>query len=478
MEEDIRIQRLKKLANIEKAGFYPFKETRFPSRKISDILGFFKESQPVETSARIVSLRRHGGSIFFDLEDFSGRIQGYIRKDSLGEEKFSFFLDNVDIGDILGVKGVLFKTRTGQVTIDVREFTVLSKSLRPLPEKWHGLKDTQLRYRKRYLDFIGNKDSRSILLKRVKIIDFLRDFFKSKGYLEVETPILQVLPGGARGKPFKTYHEAHNMELYLRIAPELYLKRLLVAGLRKVFEMGRNFRNEGISTRHNPEFTMLEAYCSYEDYNYMMNLLEELFVSILNNIYGGDRLVLGDKVINFAPPWKRISFAGVLKEKFGIEPDYDEKKIAQILFDKGKIKDLNLSRSQIVNLVEEIVEEEVGDDPVFVVDYYSHFSPLAKPKKDNPFIAERFELFISKMEIANAYSELNDPQLQRQRFLEEAKKDPEGLKKVDEDFLEALEYGMPPAAGLGIGVDRLVMLFASASSIKEVIIFPLLKPQD
>lgn len=478
MEEDILSQRLQKLDNLEERGIFPFSENQFPSSEINEVLESYQENREVSVCARVFSLRQHGKSIFFDIGDFSGRIQCYAKKDILGEEAFAKFNQDVDIGDFIGVSGQMFKTRTGQITVGVKEFVILSKSLRPLPEKWHGLKDVELRFRKRSLDLVVNSETRDVFLTRVKAMDYTRKFLQEKGYLEVETPMLQSIPGGARGRPFKTHHNALDIDLYLRIAPELFLKKLLVGGMRRVYEIGRTFRNEGISTRHNPEFTMLEAYCAYTDYNYMMDLTEDLISSMVNRLYGSYVIEYQGKKIDFSRPWKRISFSGILEEKFGIKPDYPVQKIAGILKEKGKIKSDDLSRSQLINLVEEIVQEYTSSDPVFVIDYYSRFSALAKPRKDNPFIAERFELFAGGMEVANAYSELNDPRLQRKNFQDQVKNDDEAFGKIDESFLEALEYGMPPASGLGIGMDRLVMLLSNKSSIKEVILFPLLKPQD
>ncbi|RKY34600.1 MAG: lysine--tRNA ligase, partial [Candidatus Omnitrophota bacterium] len=369
-------------------------------------------------------------------------------------------------------EGRTFKTRTAEPTVLAEKLKLLSKSLLPLPEKWHGLRDTELRYRKRYLDLIMNDEVKKIFLIRSKVVNLIRSFLDKRGFMEVETPMLHKVPGGAAGKPFKTYHEIYDLELYLRIAPELYLKRLLVGGFEKVYEINRSFRNEGISTRHNPEFTMLELYWAYADYQDMMNLCEELLCYVIDEVKGSLEFEYQEEILNFKTPWKRVSFPEILGEK-----DLDIEKLKEILEKRlGKKLD-RLSRSQVLKLCEEYIETQIGKDPVFVIDHLKALSPLAKSKEDNPQLVERFELFISGMEIANAYSELNDPVEQRRRFEEKIKIEEES-KLIDYDFLEALEYGMPPAGGLGIGIDRLVMLLTNTASIREVLLFPLLKPES
>jgi lysyl-tRNA synthetase class 2 len=444
----------------------------------------FVENKEVFLAGRMMALRSHGKAIFADLKDPTGKIQIYLKEDIVGREQFVLF-EKIDIGDILGIKGTTFKTQTGELTLKVLEFTFLSKSLRPLPEKWHGLKDIELKLRQRYLDLIVNEELKRTFLLRSRVISGIRSFLDSRGYLEVETPILQAIPGGAAGRPFQTHHNEFDLDLYLRIAPELYLKRLLVSGLEKVYEINKSFRNEGISTRHNPEFTMLEVYTAYVDYQDMMDLAEELIVYLAKEILGTSRITYQSQEVDLTPPWKRRSFAQALKTKFDINPEDEVEEWVRKIREKGGQISTNLdtkfksiTRSQIVRLAEELLQTESEYDPVFFTDYFASTCPLAKRKKDNPLLTERFELFISGIEIGNAYSELNDPIEQKKRFEEELRTLDSGPRIIDEDFLKALEYGMPPAGGLGIGIDRLAMLFTDQSSIRDVILFPLLKPKE
>ncbi len=456
----------------------PYKETTFlKSVYIRDVLQGFREGKEVSTAGRLVAKREHGKSSFAHLSDASGKIQIYLRKDVL-KDYYELFKE-LDIGDIVGVKGELFKTKTEESTILVKELKLLSKSLRPLPEKWHGLKDVEVRYRRRYLDLISNEEARKVFWKRSLIINFIRKFFCDRGYIEVETPMLQTIPGGASGAPFITHHNSLDTDVYLRIAPELYLKRLLVGGFDKVFEINRNFRNEGLSMRHSPEFTMLEAYCAYQNYEYMMNLCEELLSFLAGELGMPSVVEYQGKRIDFKPPWPRVSFAQLFRDEFAVSPEDSKEEVLKKVCERLNLPLEELSRTQIINITEELIEKKYPKDkPVFVVDFFKWTAPLAKSKKDDPNILERFELFIGGMEIANSYSELNDPFEQRRRFLEQIKTEEELPKKIDEDFLMSLEYGMPPAAGLGIGIDRLVMLLLNQSSIRDVILFPLLKPLD
>jgi len=474
-KDNLKEQRIDKLKKIIEAGIEPYGRSFKRDVVIKNLIDNFEEGKEVKAAGRIKAIRSHGKSIFADIEDESEKIQIYVKKDIVGEEKFSIF-QLLEVGDFAGLTGKLFKTRMGEATIEVSEFTPLSKAILPLPEKWHGLKDIEARYRQRYLDLIVNKDVRQTMYKRSIIINKIREFLNTRGFLEVETPILQPLPGGAAGRPFKTHHNEFDCDLYLRVAPELYLKRLLVGGFEKVYELGRNFRNEGVSTRHNPEFTMLEVYEAYADYNDMMSLTEELFCFLAKHLFDGKtKIEYKGQEIDFKPPFKRVSFAKAL----GLDPKEKDlkawKKILKTRF--GIDTKEGISRSQIVRVAEEVLnpQGEEGNQPTFIVDYFSELSPLAKTKKDNPALIERFELFVGGMEIANAYSELNDPREQRQRFLEQAKE--EGQQAKDEDFVRALEYGMPPAGGLGIGIDRLVMLFANQDSIRDVLLFPQLRPE-
>lgn len=475
--KEIIAQRQAKLDTLKAKGYegYPAKTPlRIP---IGLALADFQEGKKTAFAGRIIAKRSHGKAVFLDIRDATGKIQLYLKADILGEEGF-FVYQNLDVADIVYAKGELFKTHTQEPTLKVEQILLLSKALRSLPEKWHGLKDTDLRYRQRYLDYISNEEVRKVFFLRSEIIRKIRAFLEKKGFLEVETPMMHYIPGGAAGRPFKTHHNEYDLDLYLRIAPELYLKQLLVAGMDKIYEINRSFRNEGVSTRHNPEFTMLELYEAYSDYEAMMHLSESLIVFLVQELFGSATIEYQKEVINFAPPWKKISFAQLVKEKFGILPSDSEDVMLKKLQSCGFAKETNrLSRTQIAKIIEEVLEEQIGQDPVFVVDYFTSLCPLAKAKREEPLIAERFELYIAGLEIGNAYSELNDPLEQRRRMEEEIKDlPPEERKALDEEFLIALEHGMPPAGGLGIGIDRLVMLLTNQSNIREVILFPLLRP--
>jgi len=413
--------------------------------------------------------RVHGKTIFYDLRDSSEKIQLYAGEKAIGSEKFKF-LKNLHIGDIIGVKGELFKTRTEEVTVRLEDVKILSKSLKTLPEKWHGLKDVETRFRQRYVDLIVNENTKKIFKTRSSIIKNIRDTLDKKGFLEVETPMMHPIAGGAAGKPFKTHHEALHRDLYLRIAPELYLKKLLVGGFEKVYEVNRSFRNEGISVRHNPEFTMLEVYEAYSDCEGMMKLVEEIIRSAAKEVLGKEKIEYQGKTIDLTK-WERVSFADLMEENFGIKPTDSEKVWAEKLKEKGiKVGKDEVSRTQLINIVGDLVEPKAMGHPVFVVDMFKELCPLAKTKKDNPDLTDRFELYLGGLEIANAYSELNDPIEQRKRFEEAG-------GEIDEDFVRALEYGMPPAGGLGVGVDRLVMILTDSANIREVIFFPQLKKE-
>lgn len=446
---------------------------------IGKALADFQEAQGVSLCGRVFARRSHGKATFLDIRDSTGKIQLYLKEGEIPEQSF-LALENLDIADIVYAKGTLFKTRTGEPTVKVEEFRILSKALRPLPEKWHGLKDVDLRYRQRYLDLVSNEDVRKVFVLRSKITKSLRDFLDDKGFHEVETPMMHYIPGGAAGRPFKTHHNEYSMQLFLRIAPELYLKRLLVGGLDRVYEINRSFRNEGVSTRHNPEFTMLEVYQAYANYEDMMDLAEGLITHIAQEVFGKAVFTYQGNEISFNPPWKRVSFAGLVKEKFDIEPSDSEEVMLSKLQSRGFAKEVNkLSRTQIAKIIEEVLEQGMSLNPTFVTDYFASLCPLAKNRTDNPLISERFELYVAGLEIGNAYSELNDPIEQRRRFEEELKDlAPEEQKCVDDEYVVALEHGMPPAGGLGIGIDRLVMLLTDQPSIRDVILFPLLRPQE
>ena len=478
--DEIRRVRLDKLKKLEEHNIAPYGLRFNRTHLISEVLENFKEEKEVVIAGRFMAHRSHGKVMFADLEDQSGKIQLFIKSKEVTTNGFEI-VKALDIGDIVGIKGVLFVTKTGQQSVRVSQITFLSKSLLSLPEKWHGLKDVEIRYRQRYIDLIANKDVREVFIKRSKIITYIRSFLDQLGFLEVETPMLQPMAGGARGRPFKSQHNAYGMDVFLRIAPELYLKRLLVGGLERVYEMNRNFRNEGVSTRHNPEFTMLEVYQAYGDYEDMMKLTEDLISSLAKEITGSYKVVYQGKEIDFTTPWKRRSFAKTIKEKFDINPDDD----AKTMLDKAKthkthkMKIDKLTRSAVMKIVEDMLEEEDNIDPIFFTDYFTFLCPLAKTVPENEAISQRFEVFIGGLEIGNAYSELNDPQEQRRRLTEDLDDDVEtGNRCIDEDFINALEYGMPPAGGLGIGIDRLVMLLTDSPSIRDVILFPLMKPVD
>ena len=470
-------QRHAKLEALKAKGVNVFSRPSSSLIGIGRALSEFEEGKRTVLAGRLTAKRLHGKVIFLDLRDVTGKIQLYVKKDIIGEENFTNF-DNLETGDIIEVEGELFKTHTGEFTLKVEKFSVLAKALRPLPEKWHGLKDVEIRYRQRYLDLIANEEVRKVFMARSKIIKAIRNFLDKNGFLEVETPMMHDIPGGAAGRPFKTHHNEYGMDLYLRIAPELYLKRLLVGGLDKVYEINRSFRNEGVSTRHNPEFTMLEVYSAYATYEDMMKLTQELVIHVALEVFGKTEFTYQGKQINLGLPWQKHSFAEVVKERFGIEPSDEPEAMLNKLHAKGFAKDANrLSRSQVSKIIEDILEEGLQANPTFVTDYFTNLCPLAKTKDNNPLVSERFELYISGLEVGNAYSELNDPLEQKKRFEEEIKDmDTREKKNVDEDYVLALEHGMPPAGGLGIGIDRLIMLFTDQASIRDVILFPLLRP--
>lgn len=482
-------QRIKKLETLRNMSIEPYNGIFEPSYISEEIFKKFGDKDKdffdtnninVSVAGRIILFRDFGKAAFAHLQDSKGRIQIYLRKDILGDR--FIVAKNFDIGDIIGVQGRLFRTKTNELTIEVHGFEFLSKSLRPLPEKWHGLKDIEARYRQRYVDLIVNPSVKETFIKRQQIIKFLREFLDNEGFIEVETPMMHTIAGGARAKPFKTYHEALDMELYLRIAPELYLKRLLVGGFERVYEIGKNFRNEGISTKHNPEFTMVEFYVAYKDYNWLMDFTERLLSYIVDKICGNLKVKFGEFTIDFTPPFKRVTMFEALREK-GVPEEILRNEVLAIKWalDKGIEIPKGSSLAKILDEIFKEIVEPTLIQPTFIIDYPVELSPLAKRKRDNQDLVERFELFIAGREIANAFSELNDPIDQKERFLrqlEERLKGDEEVPEMDEDFVRALEVGMPPAAGEGIGVDRLVMLLTDNQSIRDVILFPLLRPEQ
>jgi len=489
-------QRLEKLDRIRGRGINPYPHSYYRSHTTQEAVTIFEqlEASPqtiphpeLSLAGRVTAIRFMGKLAFFDIRDSSGKIQLYFSHALLGNEIYEF-LQNIDIGDIVGAKGKLFRTRTGEITLEVTDFTILSKSLQPLPEKWHGLVDVEKRYRQRYLDLISNEEAKPIFRLRSRIISVLRLFLDGRGFIEVETPVLQPVAGGALARRFKTHHQALDQDLYLRIALELYLKRLIIGGFDKVYEVGRVFRNEGVSTRHNPEFTMLELYEAYADYNDMMKLVEDMVCHIAREIIGEVKIKFNNELIDLAPPWQRLSLRETIKERCGIDfEDYPEanslrKRMEQLGLEVDPKKD----RGRLVDeLISTFVEPSLIQ-PTFLLDYPVEMSPLAKRKRDNDRLVERFEAFIGGMEIANAFTELNDPVEQRERFHQQRETqsnkvrtklggDEPEAEAIDDDFLQALEYGMPPTGGLGVGIDRLVMLMADKPSIREIILFPQLK---
>lgn len=486
---DLIQQRFKKLAEISAMGTKPYAGKFVVNATAEQIAAQYEtrtkeelEANRVEVvvAGRIIAMRSFGKAAFCHIQDGSGKVQLYFQKNALGEEPYALF-KKIDIGDFIGVKGFLFRTKTNELTIEAEEFTLLSKSLRPLPEKWHGLTDVEIRYRQRYVDLIVNPDVKKVFITRTKIIQGIRKFLNERGYLEVETPMMQSIPGGATARPFKTHHNALDMELFLRIAPELYLKRLLVGGFEKVYEINRNFRNEGISTRHNPEFTMLEFYTAYADYRDLIDMTETMISSIAQDVLGTTTVECEGTTISLAAPWKRITYLDALREA-GVAEDV----LADVEKARAAAKKLgaNLQGGEplgkVLNELFEALVEPKLVQPTFVTDYPTDISPLSKKRDDDPNFVERFELFVAGREIANAFSELNDPIDQKERFLKQVSERESGDEEahhMDEDFIRALEYGMPPAAGEGIGIDRLVMLLTGSSSIRDVILFPQMKKE-
>jgi len=480
--ERITEQRLDSLSKIRARGIDPYPHSYHPSHTVREAIALFEQqgegSQDISLAGRIMSKRSMGKMSFLDIRDSSGKIQLSLRYDLLGQERYEF-LQDIDIGDIIGARGKLFRTKAGELTLEVSDLAMLCKSLRPLPEKWHGLADVEKRYRQRYLDLISNEESKSIFTLRSKIITAIRSFLDRKGFMEVETPVLQPHAGGALARPFVTHHHALDEDLYLRIALELHLKRLVVGGFDKVYEMGRTFRNEGISVRHNPEFTLLECYQAYSDYNDMMRLVEEMLVHIAQEVLGNTKLACNDKTIDLGLPWQRLYLREAIKEHCGIDfEDYpDAASLRTRMTEMGMEVEPSKGRGRLIDeLISTFVEPKLIQ-PTFLLDYPVEMSPLAKRKRGDDRLVERFEGFVNGMEIANAFTELNDPLEQRERFRQQLKERvaDEEVEIADEDFLQALEYGMPPTGGLGIGIDRLVMLLAGQQSVREVILFPQLK---
>jgi len=481
---ELLLHRREKLKALKEKNINPypylFKRTHTSKNILDDFEKMESEGIVVSVCGRIISLRSHGKSLFFHLLDGEGKIQVYVKSDVVGEDRYKLF-ELFDIGDFIGAKGKVFKTKTGEKSIRAEDFELLSKSLHPLPEKWHGLQDKELRYRQRYLDLISNPEVKNTFILRTRILSAIRKFLDDRGFLEVETPILQPIYGGAFARPFITHHNALDMDLYLRIADELYLKRLIIGGYEKVYEVCKDFRNEGMDKNHNPEFSMLELYQAYADYNDIMELCEKLLNFISLEILKSSKIKFQEEEIDLSPPWRRLSFWESI-EKFTGADLYkeDEKKIREFAQDLGIKAEASV---RIGKVIESIFEEKVQPNliqPTFILDYPEEMSPFAKKHRDKEGLTERFEGFIAGFELMNAFSELNDPLDQRERFEQQAKfkkmGDEEALE-LDEDFLKAMEYGMPPTGGVGIGLDRMVMLFTNSTSIRDVIFFPQMKKE-
>jgi lysyl-tRNA synthetase class 2 len=483
------LQRRKKLDELKAEGVNPYVNTFPISHTAAQIiqnyrntLGSELESIPeLTTAGRIMSMRIQGKSTFAHIRSGEAQIQIYIRVDKVGPELYERFT-TFDIGDFVGVRGTVFRTRTGELTVLALDVRLLTKSLQPLPEKWHGLKDVELRYRQRYVDLIANPEVREVFRKRTAIIQAFRTFLNEKDFLEVETPMMHPIAGGATAKPFTTHHNALNMNLYLRIAPELYLKRLIVGGFERVYEINRNFRNEGISTEHNPEFTMLEFYMTYADYRDLMKFSEEMLNSVTEKVLGSNQFAYQNQTINLTPPWATITLQeAIAKSVDGVSlQDLEDGEKVEEIARKLAIPTMKMTPAKLLLKIFDVAVQPKLIQPTFIIDFPTEVSPLSKAKEDNPKVTERFELFIAGKEVANAFTELNDPIDQKERFEKqvwEREAGDEEAHQMDLDYIRALEYGIPPTAGEGVGIDRVAMLLTNSSSIRDVIFFPLLRQE-
>jgi len=483
--EKLRATRIEKMQALRALGAnpYPYRfEVTHTSADVREREAEFTAAETVvRLAGRIMALRGHGKTVFGHVEDAHGRLQFYVRRDDLAPEAFARF-EHMEVGDIVGLSGVTFRTKTNELTVRVVSIEILSKAIRPLPEKWHGLSDKEIRYRQRYVDLIVNPEVREVFLKRSRIVETMRRFLTGRNFLEVETPVLQPLYGGAAARPFTTHHNALDMTLYLRIANELYLKRLLVGGFERVFEFAKDFRNEGIDRSHNPEFTMMECYAAYLDYMDYMDMVEEMLREIALAVTTDGTVVWNEKVIDFKQPWKRLRYYDAIRERTGLDlRGKSDAELAALAKQAHVNVEKGMPGSAIVNEVFSVTVEPHLSEPTFIYDYPKELSPLAKDHRSEAGLVERFEGYVGGFEICNAFSELNDPLEQRARFEQQgdlrARGDDEA-HQLDEDYLRALEYGMPPAAGLGIGIDRLTMVFTGSTSIRDVIFFPHMRPED
>jgi lysyl-tRNA synthetase class 2 len=484
-EDELIAQRKDKLAQLRARGIDPypprFSRTHTAAQAVA-LTPADGAGADVTIAGRIMAIRGMGKASFADLRDGSGRIQAYFKRETLGQEAYAI-LKEIDLGDFLGLTGHLFRTKTGEPTIEVCEFTVLAKALRPPPEKWHGLQDVEQRYRQRYLDLLSNPEARAIFETRSKVVARIRRFLDDRGYLEVETPILQGTAGGAAARPFVTHHNTLGRDFFLRVAIELHLKRLVVGGFERVYEIGRIFRNEGVSTKWNPEFTMLELYQAYADYNEIMTLIEDMVYTVAGEVLGDTKVTYGEHLIDFAPPWPRLPLRQAIRDRADLDiEDYPDASSLREAARKAGIKVEDAwGRGKLIDELMTVHVEPHLVQPTFLIDYPIELSPLAKRKPGAPSYVERFELFICGREVGNAYTELNDPIDQRERFIEQARLRAQGddeAEIADEDFLIALEHGMPPTGGLGIGIDRLIMALTGVASIREVILFPALRERQ
>jgi lysyl-tRNA synthetase class 2 len=489
-ESKITLQRRNKIEELRRDGIEPYSNQFQPSHQVAEVVDKYSSLNDAELedlslsfrlAGRLMLSRHFGKAAFGHFQDDSGRLQIYIQREVVGPEAYSFF-KRLDIGDIVGFEGRLFRTRTQELTLSIQSFKLLTKSIRPLPEKYHGLSDVEIRYRRRYLDLMVNPEVKEVFRQRSTIIRVMREFMESRGYLEVETPMMQPIPGGATAKPFETYHNVLDIPLYLRIAPELYLKRLLVGGFDRVFEINRNFRNEGISTQHNPEFTMMEFYQAYATFHDLMALSEEMIAQVAQRLLGRLKIDYQGQEIDLTPPWRRLELRQSLSEIGGIPAEVvqDPEALIALALEYGVVLRQGEGYGRALAKLFDLKVETNLIQPTFITGYPIEISPLSRRNDQDPEVADRFELFIAGREMANGFSELNDPEDQRNRFLKQVAAREAGNDEahfMDEDYVQALEYGMPPAAGEGVGIDRLVMLLTNSASIRDVIIFPQLRPE-